>query len=51
VALHGIALCGHGSCEAKFVLFFNYPAGGKPTKKITAGVHYPVAASVSLAAK
>jgi hypothetical protein len=30
------------------VLFFKYPAGGKPTKKITAGVGYAVAASVSL---
>lgn len=33
------------------VLFYNYPAGGNATKKITAGVHGPIGAVVSLASQ
>jgi hypothetical protein len=31
------------------VLFFNYPAGGNPTKKVTAGADGPIGGTVSLA--
>jgi hypothetical protein len=45
--------CASRRCRFRgnFVLFFKYPAGGKPTKKITAGVGFAVAASVSIATK